>query len=59
MGLGQRLFSMALAMFPLPNGGAMDSLSLLSILSFGSELEGFGGSSLACGKAVGHENLPT
>ena len=59
MGLGQLLSSMVLAMFRLPSGGAMDSLYPSSILSFGSELEGFGGSSLAYGEVIGHQNLPT
>jgi len=59
MALGQLQFSMVPTMSLLPNGGATDSSFLLSILSSGSELEGFGGSSLACGKGAGRQNLPT
>ena len=54
MALDQLLFSMVPTTFLLANGGVMDSPYLLSILLSSLELEAFGGSSLACGKAVGH-----
>ena len=59
MALGQLLFSMVPTTSLLVNGGAMDSSFLLSTLLSGLELEEFGGSSLACGKAVGHQNFTT
>lgn len=59
MALGQLLFSMVPTTSLLVNGGAMDSSYLLSTLLSGLELEEFGGSSLACGKAVGYQNLTT
>ena len=54
MALDQLLFSMVPTTFLLANGGVMDSSYLLSTLLSGSELEALGGSSLACGKVVGH-----
>ena len=54
MALDQLLFSMVLTTFLLANGRVMDSSYLLLTLLSGSELGAFGGSSLACGKAVGH-----
>lgn len=52
MALDQPPFSMAPTTYPWPNGGVMDSSSLLSTLSSGLELVGYGGRLLACGKIL-------